>query len=155
MASADATASVDAPASGVVDTVVLYDGVCGLCNRFVNFVLPRDRRGRFHFAPLQGPFAAEVLRRHGLTPPAGDPESIVLVESCGTPSERLSNRSTAALRIVARLPGPWSWLGVLRLVPRPLRDWVYDRVANSRYRIFGKLDACPVPSRETRARFLE
>ena len=135
--------------------IMLYDGVCGLCNRTVSFILPRDPHGRIRFAPLQGPTAAAILARHGVPIPAGDPESFVLVEEPGTPAERLSFRSTAALRVARWLAGPWSWLGALRVIPRPLRDWVYDRVARSRYRIFGKLDACPVPAPEHRTRFLE
>ena len=134
---------------------MLYDGVCGLCNRFVQFVLPRDPGGRVRFAPLQGPTAAQVLLRHGVAVPEGDPESIVLVEDLGTPSERLCFRSDGALGVARWLRAPWSWLVVLRVVPRPLRDWVYERVARARYRIFGKLDACPLPSPEHRARFLD
>jgi predicted DCC family thiol-disulfide oxidoreductase YuxK len=134
---------------------VLYDGVCGLCNRVVQFVLPRDPRGRVRFATLQGPTAAQVLLRHGVAVPQGDPESIVLVEDLGTPAERLSFRSDGALRLAGWLRAPWSWLVVLRVIPRPLRDWVYERVARTRYRIFGKLDACPLPSPEHRARFLD
>jgi predicted DCC family thiol-disulfide oxidoreductase YuxK len=135
--------------------VVLYDGVCGLCSRLVAFLLPRDRARRLRFAPLQGPFAAAALRRHGVTPPEGDPDSIVLVEEAGTPAERLVFRSSAALRILGALPGVWPALRLLLAVPRPLRDWVYDRVAKRRYRLFGKLDACAVPSPETRSRFLD
>ena len=135
--------------------IVLYDGVCGLCNGFVQFVLPRDPRGRFRFAPLQGPTAAAILRRHEVPVPEGDPESIVLVEEPGTPAERLSFRSAAALGVIRGLKAPWSWLAVLRVFPRPLRDWVYDRIARARYRVFGKLDACPVPAPEHRPRFLD
>jgi len=135
--------------------LVLYDGVCGLCNRFVQFVLPRDPRGRVRFATLQGPTAAQVLLRHRLAVPEGDPESIVLVEHLGTPAERLSFRSDGALGVARWLRAPWSWLVVLRVVPRPLRDWIYERVARARYRIFGKLDACPLPSPAHRARFLD
>ena len=134
--------------------VVLYDGVCGLCNRVVSLVIPRDPGARIRFAPLQGPFATEVLRRHGIPAPAGDPDSFVLVEAPGTPEERLWLRSTAALRAAAWLTRPWSWVRFLWVVPRPVRDWIYDRVAKSRYRIFGKLDACPLPTPESRARFL-
>ena len=133
---------------------MLYDGVCGLCNRVVSYVIPRDPAARIRFAPLQGRFAAEVLRRHGIPAPEGDPDSFVLVEAPGTPHERLSLRSTAALRTAAWLPRPWSWLRLLWVVPRPVRDWVYDRIAKSRYRLFGKLDACPVPTADSRARFL-
>lgn len=146
-----------APGPAVVMTggpIVLYDGVCGLCNRVVSYVIPRDPAARIRFAPLQGRFAAEVLLRHGIPVPEGDPDSFVLVEAPGTADERLSLRSTAALRTAAWLTRPWSWLRVFWVVPRPVRDWVYDRIAKSRYRIFGKLDACPLPTPESRARFL-
>jgi predicted DCC family thiol-disulfide oxidoreductase YuxK len=147
----------DAPGPAVVMTggpIVLYDGVCGLCNRLVSYLIPRDPTARIRFAPLQGQFAAEVLRRHGIPAPEGDPDSFVLVEAPGTPHERVSQRSTAALRTAAWLTRPWSWLRILWVVPRPVRDWVYDRIAKSRYRLFGKLDACPLPTAESRARFL-
>ena len=107
------------------------------------------------FAPLQGPTAAAILQRHGVGVPDGDPESIVLVEDPGTPNERLSFRSDGALGVARWLRAPWSWLVVLRAIPRPLRDWTYARVARVRYRIFGKLDACPVPSPAHRGRFLD
>src|SRR6187551_1991123 len=74
------------------EVVVLYDGVCGLCNGVVKFLIPRDRQRRIRFAALQGDYAAAVLARHGIVPPPGDPESIVLVEHPGTPSERLHLR---------------------------------------------------------------
>src|SRR3954468_17594175 len=110
----------DAPARAVVMTggpIVLYDGGCGLCNRVVSYVIPRDPAARIRFAPLQGQFAAEVLRRHGIPAPEGDPDSFVLVEAPGPPHERLSQRSTAALRTAAWLSRPWSWLRILWVVP--------------------------------------
>jgi predicted DCC family thiol-disulfide oxidoreductase YuxK len=137
------------------EVVVLDDGVCGLCNGVFQFVLPRDRRSRIRFAALQGSYAAETLARHGIAPPPGAPQSIVVVAHPGTSTERLYFRSEAALRIGAALQGPWRLIGLLRIVPRVLRDWVYDRVARSRYRVFGRFDACPIPSPETRARFLD
>jgi len=137
------------------DVIVLYDGVCGLCSRIVSFLLPRDRARRIHFAALQGPVAAEILRRHGEPPVDGDPQSIILVQAPGTADERLFHRSGAALRIARALPGAWPALAALLAVPRLVRDWVYDRVANNRYRIFGRLDACTLPSPENRTRFLD
>jgi len=135
--------------------IVLYDGVCGLCSRIVSFLLPRDRARRIHFAALQGPVAAELLRRHGQPPVDGDPQSIILVQAPGTDRERLFYRSSAALRLARALPGAWPALSVLLAVPPLVRDWVYDRVANNRYRIFGRLDACTLPSPENRTRFLD
>jgi predicted DCC family thiol-disulfide oxidoreductase YuxK len=136
--------------------IVLYDGVCGLCSRIVSFLLQRDRRGLIHFATLQGPAAAELLRRHGEPPVDGTPQSIVLVQAPGTADERLYHRSAAALRIGRLLPGFWPALAaLLGAVPRFLRDWVYDRVAASRYSLFGRLEACTLPTPENRARFLD
>jgi predicted DCC family thiol-disulfide oxidoreductase YuxK len=151
--SAAAGAAPPAPNPGGV--IVLYDGVCGLCSRIVSFLLPRDRHRRIRFAALQGQVAATILGRHGVAPVEGDPQSIVLVEFPDTPSERLYFRSSAALRILRTLPGVWPVLAALLVLPRFVRDWGYDRVANNRYRIFGRLDACTLPSPENRSRFLD
>jgi len=149
-----AAAVPEAPPPRADELVVLYDGVCGLCNGVVKFLLPRDRDQRLRFAALQGVYATAALARHAVVPPPGDPESIVVIEQPGTADERLYFRSEAALRIGAALPGPWRLAGLFRLVPRVVRDWVYDRVARSRYRIFGRSDACPMPTPASRARFL-
>ena len=120
--------------------VVLFDGACTLCDGAVRFVVGHDRGGRFRFAALQSEAAAELLRGRapGATP--GEPESLVLVE--GT---RIYTHSYAALRIARRLDGAWPLLGILALVPRPVRDAVYRYVARRRYRWFGRAPACPVP----------
>jgi predicted DCC family thiol-disulfide oxidoreductase YuxK len=129
--------------------IFFYDGVCGLCDRTVHFLLKRDRRDRLRFAPLQGPVAAELLPPLGGRPE--DLDTMYLVTKDG----RLLQKSRAVLVAVAALGGPWSLVGVLRIVPRPIADAVYSFVASVRYRIFGKYDACQLPSREERARFLE
>jgi predicted DCC family thiol-disulfide oxidoreductase YuxK len=133
--------------------LVLYDGVCGFCNAMVRFLLPRDRQQRLWFAPLEGPLAAEVLARHGHTPAAGD--TFYVVTGLGRPSERVVSRSTAALTVGSALGWPWRLVSWLRFIPRPLRDAGYSLVARWRYRIFGKLEACPRPRPEWRARFLD
>lgn len=133
--------------------VVLYDGVCGLCDQFVQFVLRRDAGDRFRFAPLQGPTAAAVLRRHGGSPETLD--TIYLVTDLGGPGERLAARSTAVLEVLRGLGGGWALAGLLLAVPRVVRDAVYRAVARRRLRWFGRLDACPVPRPEWRRRFLE
>lgn len=127
--------------------VVLFDGVCNLCNTTVRFLLRRDRRRVFRFAPLQSTAGRELLERHGLDPEAFD--SVVLLEG-GRPFLK----SDAALRMVAHLPGLWPWLGGLRVVPRPLRDRLYDLVARHRYRWFGRQEVCALPDPEERDRFL-
>ena len=138
------------PAVG--DSVLCYDGVCALCNGFVRFVLRRDPQRRFRFAPLAGRFAQAVLARHAEAVAGRD--TMVLVLHAGTASERVLVRSTAALHLVAALTGPCRLLAVFRLVPRPLRDLVYDLVARVRYRVFGRHDACPVPDAGDADRFI-
>jgi predicted DCC family thiol-disulfide oxidoreductase YuxK len=130
--------------------VVLFDGVCNFCNASVNWLIDRDGVANLRFAALQSTAGQRLLARFGRSGLEADPESVVLVEG-GV----LYDRSTALLRAVRHLPGPWSWLAALRLVPRPLRDAVYRWFAARRYRWFGKSDTCRVPTQEIRARFLE
>jgi predicted DCC family thiol-disulfide oxidoreductase YuxK len=127
--------------------IVLYDGVCGLCNRSVQLILRNDRRGRFRFAALQSDTGRALLEKFGLPPEALD--SVVLVEG-----GRAWRKSRAALRIARRMDAPWPLLWPLMIVPRPVGDFLYGLVAKNRYRIFGKLDACMIPPPEVRARFL-
>ena len=143
------TAFADEPgaAADAEGPIVLYDGVCGLCNRSVQLILRNDRRGRFRFAALQSDAGRALLQKFGLPPEALD--SVVLVDG-----DRAWRKSRAALRIARRMDGPWPLLWPLVVVPRPLADFLYDRLAKNRYRIFGKLDACMIPPPEVRARFL-
>lgn len=134
--------------------ILLYDGVCGLCNRFVKFILKRDHNDRFRFAALQSEYAAKILARHGVN--ALDLDTVYLVSSYGQAGERLTNRSNAAIAVFAELGGFWSVVsGFLRVIPRPVRDWGYNLVARSRYRIFGRYDSCPLPDPKDRQRFLD
>jgi predicted DCC family thiol-disulfide oxidoreductase YuxK len=132
---------------GVDGPLVLYDGTCGLCDRSVQLILRHDRRGRFRFAALQSDVGRALLERHGL--PVDALDTVVLVED-----GRAWTKSSAALRVARRMDKPWPALRALGLVPRPVRDFFYDRVAKSRYRIFGRVDACMLPPPEVRARFL-
>jgi predicted DCC family thiol-disulfide oxidoreductase YuxK len=127
--------------------IVLYDGVCGLCSRLVQWILRHDRQGRFRFAALQSELGRVLLARYGL--PLDDLDTFVLVQDGVA-----LTRSRAGLAVAAGLEGPWSALSALRAVPRPLADWVYDRVASNRYRVFGRADACLLPEAGVRARFL-
>jgi predicted DCC family thiol-disulfide oxidoreductase YuxK len=141
------------PAS-ISNPVILYDGVCGLCNRLVQFVLKHDSRDRFRFASLQSDVAARILRRHGAAPE--DLDTVYVVSDHGLTGERLASRSDAAVVVLLELGGGWSALGVaLRWLPRWLRNWAYDLVAQNRYRIFGTYDACPIPSEKDRRKFLD
>jgi predicted DCC family thiol-disulfide oxidoreductase YuxK len=132
--------------------VLLYDGLCGLCDGTVQAVLRADRHGTVRFAPLQGDFAARVLDRH---PELQAVDSLVLVEPDGSGGERVRVRSDAALALARHVGGAWRLAGVLRVVPAPLRDAAYDLVARSRYRVFGRRDACRVPEPHERARFID
>jgi predicted DCC family thiol-disulfide oxidoreductase YuxK len=143
-----------APSPAPGGPIVLYDGVCGLCNRYVDFILRRDHRERFRFASLQGAFGQRALATHGL-PAEGDPSSIVLLESPGLPAERARVRSDAVLAVLTQLGGAWTLMAVFRLVPRFLRDAAYAFVARIRYQVFGRLEACPLPSASNRSRFLD
>ena len=134
--------------------IILYDGVCGFCNGFVRFVWPRDPRGRFRFAALQGATARAILARHGRDANALD--TVFVVVDPGTPSERLLDQSAAGLYVLEGLGGAWRVAAtLLGWLPRPLLDAIYRPLARNRYRLFGRLDACPVPGPEQRERFIE
>jgi predicted DCC family thiol-disulfide oxidoreductase YuxK len=137
----------DATIPAVDGPVVLYDGTCGLCDRSVQLILRHDRRGRFRFAALQSDIGRALLERHGLAVDALD--TVVLVED-----GRAFVKSRAALGIARWMDAPWPALRVLAVIPRPVRDFLYDRLAKNRYRIFGRVDACMLPPPEVRARFL-
>lgn len=132
--------------------VLLYDGVCGVCNRSVQTIIRHDRRGTLRFAALESDFAREIIERH---PELRDVDSMVFVDNPGGPDERVNVRSAAALRVLRYLGGPFRLLLAARIVPAGLRDWLYDRFAAVRYRFGGKHDACPLPSPDVRARFLD
>lgn len=139
--------------SGEANPIILYDGVCGLCNRLVQFLLKRDKRGRLRFASLQNDFAAKVLTRHGIDPK--DLDTVQVVLNYDRPDEQIVNRSDAVLRATQELGMPWNILATLaRIVPRPLRDLVYAFVARNRYRVFGKYETCMLPDPNQRHRFL-
>lgn len=127
--------------------VVLFDGVCNLCDGLVNFLIEHDPEGTLRFAALQSEAASPYLERCRLT--AGLLEGIVLVEA-----DRFSSESTAVLRIFWRLGGPWRIVAALLVVPRPIRNAAYRWIARNRYRWFGRRDACRVPTPELEGRFL-
>ena len=132
--------------------VLLYDGTCGFCDGAVKFVLRVDRRGELRFAALDSPLGAAVLDHH---PALASIDSVVYVENPEGVDERVTVRSEAALRVAHYLGGPWQVLGAAAgLVPAPIRDWLYDRFASIRYRVFGRVDTCALPAPEVRARFI-
>ncbi|OBY30198.1 thiol-disulfide oxidoreductase DCC family protein [Mycolicibacter kumamotonensis] len=131
--------------------VLLYDGVCGVCNRSVQTILRHDRRGTLRFAALDSDFARAVIERH---PDLQGIDSMVFVDDPGQPGEQVSVRSAGALKVVRYLGGPFRLLLAACIIPAGIRDRLYDRFAAVRYRIGGKHDTCPVPAPEVRARFL-
>jgi predicted DCC family thiol-disulfide oxidoreductase YuxK len=135
----------------------IFDGRCGLCNRSVRWFLTRDRLDRLRFVPSESPKVADVLARHGMDAAAavGSSGSILVLRDAGKPTERLLSRSDAVLALLLQLRSPWPAVaGALRLIPRPLRDLAYRLVARWRYRVWGRLEACPIPTAEERNRFL-
>lgn len=127
--------------------IVLFDGVCNFCNGTVNFIIARDRAGYFRFAPLQSEFGEVTLSHKNIDRDKTD--SLILVDN-----DRVFVRSTAALKIARQLDGIWKLAAFFLIVPRPIRDFCYDLFAKYRYRIFGKKDACMIPTPEVRARFI-
>jgi predicted DCC family thiol-disulfide oxidoreductase YuxK len=134
--------------------ILLYDGLCGLCNRFVQFILRRDRDAVFRFASLQSTFAAPMLARHGANPGALDTVYVVLNHE--HPDEYLLSRSDAVIFVLKQLPGLGrSAAFLLQLLPTFLRDAAYNVVARHRYRIFGRSEVCILPREQDRSRFLD
>lgn len=127
--------------------IVLFDGVCNFCNASVNFVIERDTAGYFKFAPLQSEIGEELVAKHNIN--TAETDSVIVVEN-----DRAYTHSSAALRIAKRLDGLWSWSYALIIVPKPIRDFFYRLFAKYRYKLFGRQDACMMPTPEIRARFL-
>lgn len=135
--------------SPIEHSIVLFDGICNLCSASVQFIIKHDKHSRFRFASLQSAYAMEMLngffsgnREIGLY-------SIFLIEG-----NRIYSRSDAVLRIARRLNGAWPLLSALRIIPRFIRDPIYNLISRNRYRMFGKKDQCMIPTGELKARFI-
>ena len=133
--------------------LVLYDGVCGLCNHFVQFLLRIDRRDQLRFAALQGPIGTRILASAGRT--ANALSTVIVVVDYELETQRILDRSDAGLFAVASAGGLFRAANALGVLPRFIRDAVYDAIAKRRYGIFGRLDACPLPTPASRAKFLD
>jgi predicted DCC family thiol-disulfide oxidoreductase YuxK len=129
------------------DDVILYDGVCVFCSRWVRFVAARDTNRRFRFTAIQSGYGTRLAQAFGIDPDDPDTNAVVY-------GGEVFFKSDAALTVLGALPG-WGWVRALRAIPKPLRDAVYNLVARNRYRIFGKYEACFVPDAEFRERVIE
>ena len=136
-----------------MEPIIFFDGVCGLCTRFVYFVLERDGDEFFRFSSLQSAFAKEVLERYGRDTKNIDTVYVLLGQ--GSSEERLLSRSDASLWVLGHLGGIWRFFFWARFVPKPFRDFIYDRLAQNRYGLFGQMDVCHVPQPQWQERFVE
>lgn len=127
--------------------IILFDGVCNYCNSVVNFVIRQDKKNIFRFSPLQSPMAQRLLEQYGL--PASRPDSMLLIDS-----GRIYHHSSAVLRLYQRLPWYWKWTQLFWIIPKFIRDAVYDFIARNRYKWFGKKEECMVPGDDVKERFI-
>ena len=127
--------------------IILFDGVCNLCNQSVQFVIRHDSKAKFNFAPLQSEFANSKLREFSF--PTDELNTILLIKN-----NKLFQKSSAALEVSKSLNGLWPALYFFIIVPTFIRDWVYDRISKNRYSWFGKKDECMIPTQELKSRFL-
>jgi predicted DCC family thiol-disulfide oxidoreductase YuxK len=128
--------------------IILFDGVCNLCNASVKFIIKRDPKAYFRFATLQSDFARGILRHNNIS--SENLESLVLVEN-----DIVFLKSTAALKIARELNGLWPLFYSLMIIPKSIRDFFYDLIARHRYRLFGRKSICMVPDQEFMKRFFE
>ncbi len=129
--------------------IILFDGVCNLCNNAVTFIIQRDQKDIFRFASLQSELGQKLTKERGINPDEID--SIVLIE----PGVAYFQKSTAALEIARQLSGGYSLLKNFLFLPESLRDGVYDIIANNRYKWFGKKESCMIPTPELKSKFLD
>lgn len=145
---ASLTRPTPAPFLAPGETVVLFDGVCKLCNGWAKFLIRHDRHHRVRLATVQSPEGQALLAWADLPVDAFDTMAVIR-------DHQYWVRSDAFFEVVAKLPKPWPLLRVFRVIPRPLRDWLYDRIALNRYRLFGKHDVCLMPTPDHEQRFLK
>ena len=126
------------PAGDLPEGLILYDGVCVLCSWLVRWVIRRDPGARFHFVPVGSAYGRLLAARLGIDPDAPETNAVIL-------GGQAHFKLDAALAVLGTVPA-WRWAGAARLLPRPVRDWLYDRVARNRYRLFGRFEACPLPA---------
>jgi predicted DCC family thiol-disulfide oxidoreductase YuxK len=148
-----AESTAQGPATGGGQHLLLYDGVCGLCDHLVQFVLTHDPGGRFDFAPLQSATGRQAVAREG-----GDPDALTsfyVVRDYQTAGARSLVKGRAALFVARTLGWPWRIAAAFAVLPTAVLDWGYDIVARYRYRVFGRFDQCVLPRPEQRKRFVD
>jgi predicted DCC family thiol-disulfide oxidoreductase YuxK len=133
--------------------LILYDGVCGLCNRMNAFVLKHDKRGVFRFASIQSSKGQLLLRQFGRNP--DDLDTFFVLTNYRSEAPALMQKARAGMFVLKALGAPWRWAAVIGFLPVRLLDFGYDCIASNRYRIFGKLDQCALPAAEHRERFVD
>jgi predicted DCC family thiol-disulfide oxidoreductase YuxK len=139
---------------GGSNPIVLYDGVCGLCNRLVRFVLKNERNDVFRFASLQSKLAEQILVRHRLR--SESLETVYVVLDYGLAEERLLSRLQAVVYVLQQMSRPLAYVSVvLRVLPAPIQKFLYGLIARNRYRVFGRYETCPLPDSATRSKFLD
>ncbi|RVU18799.1 thiol-disulfide oxidoreductase DCC family protein [Methylobacterium oryzihabitans] len=134
------------PAADLPDRLILYDGVCVLCSRMIRFVAARDPEGRWRFVPVQSPYGRRLAERFGIDPEAPQTNAVIR-------DGRAAFKLDAALAVLDGMPG-WGFARLARLLPRPVRNWGYDRIARNRYRLFGRTESCSLPPPGLAARVL-
>jgi predicted DCC family thiol-disulfide oxidoreductase YuxK len=133
--------------------LVLYDGICGLCNRLNQFILKRDSRDQFRFSSLQSALAGKLLQRYGRK--SDDRDTVYVVANYGAPNECLFAKARAVLFVLGAIGGIWGLTRIVDVLPSPFLDGLYDFVALRRYRWFGHSDTCIAPQPEHRSKFLD
>lgn len=129
--------------------IILFDGVCNLCNASVNFIIDRDKHNLFQFAALQSDSAQHLLAQHKIAVPAGGYDSLILIKD-----GKVYKKSTAALTIARKLSGLWPMFYIFIILPVPVRDFFYNYVSRNRYRLFGRRDSCRMPTPELANKFI-
>lgn len=130
--------------------LILFDGVCNLCSNSVVYVIKRDKKDKFLFAPLQSDVGKRIINEFNI-----DTEKIDSILLFNPKKDKITYKSTAALKVAKQLNFPVNLLGLFLIIPKLIRNWVYDYIAEHRYKWFGKKEACMIPTPELKAKFLE
>ncbi len=129
-------------------SVILFDGVCNLCNGFVNFLILRDKKDKFQFGSMQSSKVKELLNQYQHR--ADDLSTVILIKH-----NKLYSQSSAVLKILRQMSGAWPLMYAFIIIPKPIRDFIYQIIARNRYTLFGKKDSCMVPNPRWKAKFIE